>query len=244
MQHNIFHYPSIMAASSSNPYTAFEDDADELNDAEQHHLFDDGDLDCLNFFFEEKENSGGGGEYHNQENRTLESKCSSDIMDLLFGESAFETIQEDDVRFPIKSAHHEQPHKRQIRWFDQSNLQQLHLHQDQTSSLGDLRIDSFPDRKSSTTSNHLSSHEMQAQCPKTLQLQKLAESMKRTEESRRHVMMHRSMLTEEQQQAIHLTKEQLARQNERTFRIFLWITLHLDQWIRAKSQAVEYTWSK
>jgi len=45
-------------------------------------------------------------------------------------------------------------------------------------------------------------------------LQSLARSMKRTEETRRHVMMHRSMLTPAQQAALSSAKEQLQAQNQ------------------------------
>jgi len=47
-------------------------------------------------------------------------------------------------------------------------------------------------------------------------LQKLAESMQRTEESRRHVIMHRHMLTPEQKLALELAKQQL-RQHQIQF---------------------------
>lgn len=45
-------------------------------------------------------------------------------------------------------------------------------------------------------------------------LRKLAESMQRTEESRRHVLMQRRMLTPEQQRALTVAKEQLRQQTQ------------------------------
>lgn len=48
-------------------------------------------------------------------------------------------------------------------------------------------------------------------------LKKLAESMKRSEDSRRHVMEQRKLLPPEQQRALAMAREQLKEQNEHAF---------------------------
>ena len=187
-----------------NHSSAFTEDSEELIDAEPLHFSGDSDLGSFDFSFDEMEEDDF--ELRNGHDNLDGSSVTTDF---LFEDSALDQLL-------IYNAPDKPPHKQQINVYDQFNLQQLHLPQYQTSSLGEQSIYPFTTKTRSTTGHQHSADEAQKiQCRKAVQLQKLFESMKRTEESRRHVMMHRSMLTKEQQLAIHLAKEQLAHQNER-----------------------------
>ena len=78
------------------------------------------------------------------------------------------------------------------------------------TSHGDLSMSSFATAQSSHDCPPLSNTPAQY----SEALQKLAESMQRTEESRKFVMMQRRMLTPEQQHALNVAKEQLRQQTQ------------------------------
>ena len=73
---------------------------------------------------------------------------------------------------------------------------------------------SSPEQVNSSSSAHQANNQY-SEAHYNSALQKLAESMKRTEESRRYVMqMQREMLTESQKKALSSAKEQLRQQNQ------------------------------
>jgi hypothetical protein len=78
----------------------------------------------------------------------------------------------------------------------------------------DAAHDDYAMKTTSDSESCLSSTELKAQYYEALQ--KLAESMQRTEVSRRQVIMHRHMLTPEQIFALEMAKEQLRRQQHQT----------------------------
>lgn len=103
--------------------------------------------------------------------------------------------------------------------------QQFHGHRRQPqrqTSHGDLSMCSYATAQSSMGggdrrrySESVINNGPQEQSNYNKALQRLAESMKRTEESRNHVMMQRKMLlTPEQELALSSAKEQLRKQNE------------------------------
>jgi len=181
---------------SYNYSSAFTEDSEEFIDAEPLHFSNDSELGSFGFSFDEMEED----EFepvNGQENLDGSSITS----DFLFEDSVLDQLL-------VYNAPNDQPLKPpQSIFCDQSKQQK--------SSLGDLPVHSFTVKSTSAASHqHLSVERHQMQCHKALQLQKLFESMKRTEESRRHVMRHRVMLTVEQQQVIYRAKELLAHQSQ------------------------------
>ena len=148
------------------------------------------------------------------------------------------TIQEDedclssynaDYHHPRRSQrdHTPSPHAHKQQRFQMNEVkfeppaQQQHFTQHQRqASPSNLSMSSFstaiscsaqPTNKGVSKSTAICQHS-EAQYNEALQ--KLANSMKRTEESRRHVMMQRNMLSLDQQRALYLAKEQLQQQNQ------------------------------
>jgi len=115
-------------------------------------------------------------------------------------------IQMDMVDFdPSAQEEHIAHHQRQTSYSDIS----MSMCSVQSSSAPSPANQRVPDE--SLSSAAIDQH----QCSKyqyNEALQKLAESMQRSEMTRRHVMMHRSMLSAEQQRMLYLAKERLNQQ--------------------------------
>ena len=198
-----------MTTPSVNYSTTFPDESpEELNDSL--HSSGHGDIGRLGFFFDDNgEEEKGGDEHESKEDPSPDSKGSSSAIREILSPDA---IQEDCVDVLISNAgyrlqspqHHQSPEHQRHACNHSDNPQRYQI---RTS------LDNQATRPCSDPISPTSSHQHQPQSPKTLQLKKLVESMKRTEESRRNVMMHRNLLTEEQWRIFSMARERVRLEN-------------------------------
>jgi len=225
--------------SSSNYHTTFPVNSQFL-DAELHLSGQSAEIDLFDFVLEEGEdgderifsysrgssgldaqsNSRGSAAMDFQEFENLEGSLNNRRVD---------TIQDNETRRSSYSGRHSQrdrsPSSQAHRGFQMNEISfdpPVQQHQRQTSH-GDLPMSSYAMAQTSPTPNNNNSqlqpvvyeHSEGGQYSKVQYneaLRKLADSMKRTEESRRYVMMQRNMLSPAQQHAISSAKEHLQQQ--------------------------------
>jgi len=225
--------------SSSNCHTTFPVDSEsEFLDAELHLSAQSADLDLFDFILEGGDerlfaysrgssdldamlsNSQGSAAMDFQEFENLEGSLNNRRVDI---------IQDNETRRSSYSGRHSQrdrsPSSQAHRGFQMNEISfdpPVQQHQRQTSH-GDLPMSSYAMAQTSPTPNNNNSqlqpvvyeHSEGGQYSKVQYneaLRKLADSMKRTEESRRYVMMQRNMLSPAQQHAISSAKEHLQQQ--------------------------------
>lgn len=100
----------------------------------------------------------------------------------------------------------------------QQQQQQNAIQSQRQESYSDLSMCSMEKSSAPSSNQQVSDSPSIRQCSKSeleykVALQNLAKSMKRSEMTRRHVMMQRDMLPPEQQRALYLAKERLNQQN-------------------------------
>mmetsp|Transcript_27428 Transcript_27428/g.58669 ORF Transcript_27428/g.58669 Transcript_27428/m.58669 type:complete len:295 (+) Transcript_27428:57-941(+) len=229
---------TIPTMSSSNCHTAFPDDSEFL-DADLHLSGQSADL--FDFILEEGEDALFA-DSSSRDSSDLDALLSDSRGSAAMDFEGFENlegslnnthvgaIQNNEARRSSYSGRRSRrdrspsPHARgRFQMMEEFSFDPpVQQHQRQTSH-GDLPMSSYAMAQTSPTPNNNNSqlqpvvyeHSEGGQYSKVQYneaLQKLANSMKRTEESRRHVMMQRNMLTPAQQHAISSAKEQLQQQ--------------------------------
>jgi hypothetical protein len=137
-----------------------------------------------------------------QENESMRTSCGSN-------RPSRRSRQRDRSPSPQASSRNSRFQMDAVNFDPPSPRQQPQLHQQRQTSHSDLSMCSYATAQSSSVAAQPLSEAQYNEA-----LQNLAESMKRTEESRRHVMTQRNMLTPAQQRALFSAKEQLNQRQQ------------------------------